>query len=201
MTTLLLHILGAFVGLILLNRLFKLEISLEVLILLSLTAILPDLIDKTLTGTRYPFHSFVVTGGVLLGLNIILKYYLNTHPKNALNNTKITSYLFLASLAILSHIILDLEGFVPLFYPIDLNGYKLEFNINIIQSFPPSISEFGFGFIVEPFDYELTYESEASFLTTLDVLFIVIITFPLMIKSVGSLPKRLVSNFNNGRES
>ncbi|MFX0185900.1 MAG: hypothetical protein ACFE95_22680 [Candidatus Hodarchaeota archaeon] len=201
MTTLLLHVLGAFVGLILLNRLFKFDISLEILILLSLTAILPDLIDKTLTGTRYPFHSFVVTGSVLLSLNIILMYYLNTHPENTLNNTKITNYLCLASLAILSHIILDLEGFVPIFYPLDLNGYKLEFYISTIQSFPPIISDFGIGFVVEPFDYELTYESEASLLTTLDVLLIVVITFPFIINSLGSFPKRLVAYFNNGRES
>lgn len=190
MTSLLLHIIGALVGFILLNRLFKFEIPLEILILLSLAAILPDIIDKTLTGTRYPFHSLLISGSLLLTINLSLKYFFHTHPENTLNNTEIANYLFLASLAFLSHMILDLEGFVPLFYPLDLNGYMLEFDINIIQSIPPIISDIRIGFIKEPFNFKLTYDLEASVLTTLDVLLVVIIMFPFIIKSIGILQQR-----------
>jgi len=72
MTTLFLHILGAFLPLLVLNRLFDLKIPLEHLAILSLAGIFPDTLDKTLTGTRYPFHSLLVSGLVLVLLNIIV---------------------------------------------------------------------------------------------------------------------------------
>ncbi|MFX0125424.1 MAG: hypothetical protein ACFFAE_17520 [Candidatus Hodarchaeota archaeon] len=170
MTTLLLHALGAFFCLVLLNRLFNSEIPLEHILLLSLAAVVPDVIDKTLTGTRYPFHSLLISGLLLLSINLFVRYYMSSQLVISSKFPNISNYMLFASLAFLTHPILDLEGFVPLFFPLDLRGYQLDFSITIIQSIPPKITNFSFGFLIEPFPYDLTYDHEGSLISTLDVL-------------------------------
>jgi len=184
MTTLFLHVLGAFTCLVILNRLFNSDIPLEHLLLLSLTATLPDIIDKTLTGTRFPFHSLLVSGMLLLLLNLIVKYYINSRPTLSSKSPKILNYLLLASFAFMTHPILDLEGLVPLFYPIDLRGYQLDFQISIIQSIPPRISNFSLGVIVKPFDYSLTYDHEGDLFVLFDVLLAFLLSLTIIFKGL-----------------
>jgi hypothetical protein len=191
MTSLLLHVIGAFVSLVILDRLLKFSIPLEHLMLLSLATILPDLLDKSLTGSRYPFHSLLILGLILLSLNVIARYSVNIRPNFASKHPLFVRYLFLASIAIIIHPILDLEGFLPLFYPLDPRGYRLDFHISIIQKIPPVITDFNFGFIVEPFDYNITYDHESDLITTLDVLFGVIVSFTIIIKSLEKFSKHL----------
>ena len=192
MTTLFLHVIGAFGSLVILDRFFKFSIPIEHLMLLSLTTIIPDLLDKALTGSRFPFHSLLISGLVLLLLNVFARYYVNKRPIIVSKHPLFTKYLFLASIAVIVHPILDLEGLVPLFYPIDLRGYRVDFYISIIQKIPPVITDFNFGFIIEPFDYNMTYDHEGEIITTLDVLFGVILSIGVIIKSLDVISKHLV---------
>ncbi len=187
MTTLLLHVMGAFLCLFFLNRLHDSEIPLEHILLLSLAATLPDVIDKTLTGTRYPFHSLLVSGLFLLFLNLFTRYYMNSKPDFQLKYPNFVNYLLLASIAFLTHSILDLEGFVPLLYPLDQRGYQLNFDIVIIQSLPPQISDFSIGFLIESFDYDVTYDREGPLISTFDVLLGFLIGFPIVVKGLQKL--------------
>lgn len=191
MTTPLLHVIAAFVVLVILDRLLNCKIPLEHLILLSLGAILPDLFDKTLTGSRYPFHSLIVSGVILILLNIAVRYYINSRPSFSSKYSMITKYLFLASIAFVSHPIMDLEGLVPLFYPLDMRGYQLDFSITIKQALPPIITNFTFGFINEPFDYAMTYDHEGALITTLDVLFAILLLMATIFKSLQSVKNRM----------
>lgn len=184
MTTLLLHVLGAFTCLVILNRLFNSDIPLEHLLLLSLAATLPDIIDKTLTGTRFPFHSLIVSGVLLLLLNLFVKYYINSRPTLSSKSPMILNYLLLASFAFMTHPILDLEGLVPLFYPIDLRGYQLDFQISIIQSIPPQISDLSLGLNVEPFDYSPTYDHEGDLVILIDVLLAFLLSLTVIFKGL-----------------
>lgn len=187
MTTLLLHVLGAFLCLVFLNRLHDSEIPLEHILLLSLAATLPDVIDKTLTGTRYPFHSLLVSGLFLLFLNLFTRYYMNSKPEFKSKYPNLVNYLLLASIAFLTHPILDLEGFVPLLYPLDERGYQLNFDIVIIQSLPPQISDFSLGFLIESFDYNVTYDREGPLISTFDVLIGFLIGLPIVVKGLQKL--------------
>jgi len=134
MTTPLLHITGAFICLVFFDRFSKRTTPPEKLFVISLAAILPDILDKTLTGTRYPFHSILVSGFILLVLSLFVFF---ASSRGTLSFTKAQEYTILASIAFLSHIFLDLEGLVPLFFPLDLRGYRVEFRLEIIQSFLP----------------------------------------------------------------
>ncbi|MFW9905894.1 MAG: metal-dependent hydrolase [Candidatus Thorarchaeota archaeon] len=193
MTTLFLHIIGAFVCLAFLNRLYDFEMPVDQIFLLSLAAILPDVIDKTLTGTRYPFHSLLVSGFFLIALNLIVRYYSSSHTDFRTKYPKLSNYFLLASIAFLTHPILDLEGFVPLFYPLDLRGYQLDFNIVLIQSVPPKISDFSLGFIIESFDYAITYENEGTLISTFDALLVFLMGVPIILKG---LQKIIISKNN-----
>ncbi|MFX1283788.1 MAG: metal-dependent hydrolase [Promethearchaeota archaeon] len=192
MTTLLLHVVGAFTCLVILNRLFNSDIPLEHLMLLSLAATLPDIIDKTLTGTRYPFHSLLVSGMFLLLLNLIVRFYMNSHPDFSSKYPMISRYLLLGSIAFLTHPILDLEGIVPLFYPIDLRGYQLNFQIIIIQTIPPRISDLSCGFLIYPFNYDLTYDHEGTLLNTLDILLIFLLGLTIVFKFLHRIKKHMI---------
>ena len=194
MTTLLLHVLGAFLCLVFLNRLFRSEIPLEYILLLSLAAILPDLIDKTLTGTRYPFHSLLISGLFLLLLNLLARFYMSTQPILSSKYPNFLNYILLASIAFLTHPILDLEGLVPLFYPLDVRGYQLNFDIEIIQSIPPSISDFTLGFLIEPFDYDRTYDHEAALISTLDVLLGFLLGLTVVFKGLQRIKNHIVKS-------
>ena len=66
MTSPVIHILGAFFALILVARLFAKNIPIEHLAVLSVSTLLPDVFDKSLTGGRYPFHSLLVSGIFLI---------------------------------------------------------------------------------------------------------------------------------------
>lgn len=191
MPTLLLHVIAAFAVLVISDRLFNLEIPLEHLVILSLTAALPDVIDKTLTGTRYPFHSLLVSGVLLLLLNSGARYYINSQPALSSKYPMILKYLLLASISFLTHPILDLEGLVPLFYPLDLRGYQLDFQISIIQSIPPRISDLSLGFVIEPFDYDITYDHEGSLIATFDALLAIILLSTVIVKSLQRIKNRI----------
>ncbi|MFX0015313.1 MAG: hypothetical protein ACFFB2_09435 [Promethearchaeota archaeon] len=182
MTTPLLHIIAAFVVLVIVNNFFGFKIPLEHLIILSFSALLPDILDKALTGSRFPFHSLLISVVILIIINVSIKYNLNLHTSLAAKYPMISSYLLLISLSFVSHPIMDLEGFVPLFYPIDLNGYKFDFQIVIKQSLLPTITDFHFGIMREPFDFTLTYDHEGSLLTTMDVLFVLLLSLSLIFK-------------------
>ncbi|MHA2246769.1 MAG: hypothetical protein ACXADY_17630 [Candidatus Hodarchaeales archaeon] len=191
MTTPLLHVIAAFVVLVILDRLLNCKIPLEHLILLSLGAILPDLLDKTLTGSRYPFHSLIISGVILILLNIAVRYYINSRFSFSSKYPMITNYLFLVSIAFVSHLIMDLEGLVPLFYPLDMRGYQLDFSIIIKQALPPIITDFSFGFVREPFNYDITYDHEAALITTLDVLFAILLLLTIILKSMQRVKNRI----------
>jgi hypothetical protein len=177
MSTPVIHILGAFLAVLFATRIIKKEIEIEYFLLISFSAILPDLIDKFLTGSRYPFHSLLVSGIVLLFVNIAVNYYLYNNPSLVEKFPSFNIYLILISIAILTHPIMDLESSVPLFYPLDMRGYSLDLKISIQQSLPPIFTNFRFGVILEPFDYTMSYDREGNLLATLDVLFILIAMF------------------------
>jgi hypothetical protein len=187
MTTLLLHVIGAFLCLTFINRFSDFEIPVDHILLLSFAAILTDVIDKTLTGTRYPFHSLLVSGLFLLFLNLVMRYYFNSRPSLKIKYPKLVKYLLLASIAFLTHPILDLEGLVPLFYPLDLRGYQLTFDIVIIQSIPPQISDFSLGFLIESFNYDVTYDREGALISTFDVLLTFLIGVPIIFKGLQKI--------------
>jgi len=172
MTTPVIHVLSAFLAIIFIARILKHEIPIEHLFLLSLAAILPDLIDKFLTGGRYPLHSLLVSGMLLLIINISLRYYTHTHPFLVEKFPLINSYILLMSVAILIHPLMDLEGLVPLFYPLDMMGYKLEFQFSILQALPPIITNFRFEIITEQYNFS-AYSHEGDLFSTLDFLFII----------------------------
>jgi len=171
MTTPVIHVFSAFLAIIFIARILNHEIQIEHLFLLSLAAILPDLIDKFLTGGRFPLHSLLVSGMLLLIINISLRYYTRTHPFLVEKFPLINSYILLMSVAILTHPLMDLEGLVPLFYPLDMVGYKLEFIFSIRQAFPPIITNFNFELITEPYNFSANGHEGDLFLT-LDFLFI-----------------------------
>ena len=198
MTTLLLHIMGAFLCLAFLNRFNDFEMPVDHIFFLSLAAILPDVIDKTLTGTRYPFHSLLVSGLFLIFLNLIVRYYSSSYTELNTKYPNLSSYLLLASIAFLTHPILDLEGLVPLFYPLDLRGYQLNFDIVIIQSIPPQISDFSLGFIIESFDYDITYEGEGALISTFDALLAFLIGVPIIFKGLQKIKDIIWSSFYYG---
>ncbi|UCG04487.1 MAG: hypothetical protein JSW11_10990 [Candidatus Heimdallarchaeota archaeon] len=183
--------------LLVLNRFQDFKLPLEYIILLSLTAVLPDLIDKALTGTRFPFHSLLVSGLFLLFLNLVAWYYINSNPDIKSRYPNILSYLLFASIAFLTHPILDLEGQVPLFYPLDTRGYQLNFDIVIVQSIPPQISNFSLGFLIEKFDYDLTYDQEGALISTIDVLLAFLIGLPFVVKGLQKSYKVLRSLDND----
>lgn len=192
MTTLLLHLIAAFVVLVILDRLlFDSKIPLEHLLLLSLAALLPDIFDKALTGSRYPFHSLLVSSTILILINISVMYYKTSGQSILSKYSMLNEYLFLVSIAFVSHPIMDLEGLVPLFYPIDTRGYQLDFQILIKQAFPPIFTDFTLGFVIEPFDYAMTYDHEGALFTTIDVLFTLLLLLVLIFKSLQNVKNRL----------
>lgn len=184
MTSPVIHILGAFFALIIVARLFAKNIPIEHLAVLSVSTLLPDVIDKSLTGGRYPFHSLLVSGIILITLNIIIRQIWHKNPDLAQNLELVPLYFLLASIAFFIHPIMDLEGYVPLFYPLDMRGYSLKINISIQQAIPPKITNFVFDFITQPFDYSMTYDHEGDLINTLDVLFIIIFTSVVIIKAL-----------------
>lgn len=194
MTTLFLHIMGAFLCLAFLTRLNDFEMPIDHIFLLSLAAILPDVIDKALTGTRYPFHSLLISGLFLILLNLSVRYYSSSHTDFNTKYPNLSKYLLLASVAFLTHPILDLEGLVPLFYPLDLRGYQLNFNIEILQSIPPRISDFELGFLIESFDYELTHDYEGALISTLDVLLGFLLGLTVVFKGLQKMRIHLIRN-------
>ncbi|MFX0086086.1 MAG: metal-dependent hydrolase [Candidatus Hodarchaeota archaeon] len=175
MSTPIIHILGAFIAVLFAARLLKKEMQIEYLLLLSFSAILPDLIDKSLTGSRFPFHSLLISGLILFLSNITVYYYMLKNPSLAKRVPLLNTFMILISIAIMTHPIMDLETSVPLFYPIDIRGYRLYFQVSVQQSLPPIFTNFKFGLVLEPFDYTMSYDREGNLLATLDVLFILIV--------------------------
>ena len=80
---------------------------------------------------------------------------------------------------------------MPIFYPLDLRGYQLDFQISIIQSIPPRISDFSFGFIIQPFDFDVSYDHEGSLIATLDVLLTIIILSIVVVKSLQGIKNQI----------
>lgn len=196
MTTPVIHVLGAFLVIIFIARILKHEIAIEHLFLLSLGALLPDIIDKLITGGRYPLHSLLVSGILLLIVNTSLRYYTQTHPFLVEKFPLINSYILLMSVAILTHPLMDLEGIVPLFYPLDMMGYKLEFKFSIRQVLPPIITNFRFELITETYDFS-DYGHEGDLFSTLDVLFIIMFVVSGLITSLSLFLRYL---FNSREE-
>jgi hypothetical protein len=88
---------------------------------------------------------------------------------------------------------MDLEGFVPLFYPLDMRSYSLDINISIQQAIPPKITNFVFEFVSRPYDYSMTYDHEGDLINTLDVLFIIILTSVVIIKALFLFIERVTT--------
>ncbi|MFW9778555.1 MAG: hypothetical protein ACFFE8_06840 [Candidatus Heimdallarchaeota archaeon] len=192
MTSLFLHFLSAIIVLSLISALYSLEIPLSDRTLLASCTILPDAIDKTLTGTRYPFHSLLISSVVLILLNSVVLYLIRSNPKLPVEmKAKITLYMLMGSIAFLIHPIMDLESGVPLLYPLDLRGFALAFNMEIIQRFPPQLSKFQLEFITSPFNFSQTYDRQASALSTLDALFIFLILTVILSKVFVGLFEKL----------
>ncbi len=191
MTSPVIHIFGAFIALIIVARLFSKNIPIEHLAVLSVSTLLPDVIDKSLTGGRYPFHSLLVSGIFLFALNIIIRQIWYKNPKLSSNLELVPSYFLFASIAFIIHPIMDLEGFLPLFYPLDMRGYSLNVNISVQQVIPPKITHFVFNLISSPFDYSMTYDHEGDLINTLDVLFIIILTSIIIIKALFLIIERI----------
>ena len=135
----------------------------------------------------------LVSGLFLTVLNLSVRYYSSSNADLNEKYPNLSTYLFLGSIAFLTHPILDLEGFVPLLYPLDLHGYQLNFNIVVIQSIPPQISDFSLGFITESFDYEITYEGEGALISTFDALLAFLIGLPIIFKG---LQKIIISKYS-----
>ena len=197
MTSPVIHFLGAFLALIIVARLFAKNIPIEHLALLSVSTLLPDLIDKSLTGGRYPFHSLLVSGILLITLNIIIRQIWYKKPNLPSNLELVPLYCLFASIAFLIHPILDLEGFVPLFYPLDMRGYSLNINISIQQAIPPKITNFVFSLISQPYNYSMTYDHEGDLINTLDVLFITIFISVVIIKALFLIKEKIITPDEN----
>ena len=146
----------------------------------SLWALLPDVFDKLITGNRYPLHSFVVMIPLLLILNLLIRHFTAA-------NHQLRDVVLLGSIAMLTHPIMDLEGPIPLFFPLLLDGYQLDFELVIIQSFPPVISTFTFQIIREPFDFIGTAYHEGVLVSNLDILFLILALMVMSIYAVGYL--------------
>lgn len=196
MTTPVIHVLGAFLVIIFIARILKHEIAIEHLFLLSLGALLPDLIDKLITGGRYPLHSILVSGILLLIVNTSLRYYTKTHPILVEKYPLINSYILLMSVAILTHPLMDLEGLVPLLYPLDMMGYKLEFIFSIRQALPPIITNFRFELITEPYNFSASGH-EGDLFSTLDILFIIMFVISGLITTLSLFLRYF---FNSSKE-
>jgi hypothetical protein len=193
MTSPVIHILGAFFALIIVARLFAKNIPIEHLAMLSFSTLLPDIIDKSLTGGRFPFHSLLVSGIILIALNFLIRQFWHKNPKLPPNLKLVPPYFLLASIAFLIHPIMDLEGFVPLFYPLDMRGYSFDINIGIQQALPPKITNFVFEFVSSPYDYSMTYDHEGDLINTLDVLFIIIFISVVIIKGLFLFIERVTT--------
>ncbi|MFW9853498.1 MAG: hypothetical protein ACFFFG_00460 [Candidatus Thorarchaeota archaeon] len=192
MTSLFLHFLSAIIVLSLITSLYNLEIPLIDRILLACCTMLPDAIDKTLTGTRYPFHSLLLSSVFLLLLNSLMLYLIRSNPKLSIDvKERITCYMLMGSIAFLIHPIMDLESGVPLLYPLDLRGFEVAFNMEIIQRFPPQLSHFQLELITSPFNFAQTYDRQASALSTLDALFIFLILIVLLSRGFVGLYEKL----------
>lgn len=187
MTTPIYHLLTAFALLVVIKHLKKLEITFGTLILLSFASLLPDVFDKIITGTRYPFHSLIISIIMLSIFYLLGRYFIEKFFYNHLSVQYFSLLMILFSVAYLSHPIMDLEGAIPLFYPIDSFGYHIEFQLNIKQSITPIISNFTFMIIREPYDYSITYDREGSLVSTLDLLFISLLGFSLLIVGVEKI--------------
>ncbi len=131
MTTPIIHILGALIAVLLAARSLKKDIQIEFLLLLSFSAILPDIVDKFVTGSRFPFHSLLISGLILFLSNIAVYYYIFNNPSLVEKVPLLNTYMILISIAILTHPIMDLETSVPLFYPLDMRGYKVDLLVSV----------------------------------------------------------------------
>jgi hypothetical protein len=93
---------------------------------------------------------------------------------------------------------MDLGGPIPLFYPLVLDGFQLTFELVVLQSFPPIITDFTFQIIQEPFDYSGSLYHEGVLISNLDLLILILIVFTLIILTI-TLSHR--SKFSQGSGS
>lgn len=100
----------------------------------SIFGILSDALDKPLFGARLWFHSLII-----LSIFWVTCYILITRFFESLK-----PWILLAVIASFSHIPLDMEYAVPLFYPLLDNAYWIEFDLKIKQGLIPSIKAFKF---------------------------------------------------------
>jgi hypothetical protein len=136
----------------------------------------------------------LVSGIILIALNFLIRQFWYKNPDLPPKLKLIPSYFLLASIAFVIHPIMDLEGFVPLFYPLDMRGYSLDINISIQQAIPPKITNFVFSLISLPYDYSMTYDHEGDLINTLDVLFIIILTSVVIMKALFLIVERIFTS-------
>ena len=180
MTTPINHFLTAFVLLVVFKQLRNLDISFERLILISFASLLPDVFDKIITGSRYPFHSILVSLTFLILFYFLGRHLIQKFEIRRISLEHFTLLFVLISVAYLSHPIMDLEGTTPILYPLDPMGYRIEFQMNIMQSMIPIISEFTFLILREPYDYTITYTKEGTLISTLDLLLVGLLSIILL---------------------
>ncbi len=100
----------------------------------SIFGILSDTLDKPLFGARLWFHSVII-----LSIFWVICYMLVTRFFESLK-----PWILLVVIASFSHIPLDMEYAVPLFYPLLDDAYWIEFDLKIKQGLIPSIEAFKF---------------------------------------------------------
>ena len=163
------HLITAFIVVFAIRWLSGYSVPDRILVYSSFWTLIPDIVDKLWTGTRFPLHSYVILVPIVITVNI-LAYRYSSH-----SSTTYSMILF-GSISLLLHPLMDLEGLIPLFFPIILDGYQLDFVLTIVQGFPPQISEFSFDLITGPFDYTGTYNHEGTLLSTNDFFLLILIS-------------------------
>lgn len=163
MTTPIMHLGVAVFTTILVRRLLMIPMSDRSLILASFGAFIPDIVDKLITGSRYPLHSLVLMIPLIIGINLFIQ-------KKYPDQNRYRYFVLLTSISMLTHPFMDLEQPIPLFYPLILEGFSLNFSLIIQQGFPPVITEFVFQLIPSPFNYDLYTPHEGMLFSGLDLL-------------------------------
>jgi len=136
----------------------------------SIFGILSDAFDKPLFGARLWFHSLII-----LSIFWVICYMLVTRFFETLK-----PWLLLVVIASFSHIALDMEYAVPLFYPLLDDAYWIEFDFKIKQGFKPSIQAFGFKIRSIPVEEIPKYATTSAVTFMGLILFLFVLTFILI---------------------
>ena len=153
---------------------------------MACAAILPDLLDKYVTGQRYVCHSLVFS--IMFFLIIGGLYYFKT------KNKQHVIYILLFGIAFASHGLLDLtSGGVYLLWPLDFTGvYVLDVEWIMIQTIhiPPLFDTFHIALVRSEAVFAPRYGVLGIFVTPFDFIVSFLLVTTLFFAGVKYLIKR-----------